>query len=272
MSSYSLTIDINPQERHSVSLNGKTWFGHSIYFDILSQYGLLTPSEREALHWVQQPPKRVKRGEIIKSEACHKGSLLAIQDGWACSSRLTRDGDRKIIDLYLPGDIIGLRDYYQDGGTDQIVMLTEGLIIPAEKCKIDEAMQSSSNLARALLVLAMYQSHLMADRLNNFINHDATTRIAYFILELHTRLNIADPDMRAIFLPLSQQVIGDLLGMTNVHVCRCLNHLESLGLFSRHKESRNIEILNYEKLADIAGFNTAYTKQFLRSSQTAKAH
>lgn len=278
MSSYSMSMDINLQKGHClqdknrVSLNGQSWFGYSIYFDILSRHAPLTRSEREALRGVQQTPTRVKRGGVIKSENCHQGSLLAIQDGWAYSSRLTREGDRKIIDLYLPGDIIGMRDYYQGGGVEQIVMLTEGLIIPAAKTKIDEAMEGSSNLARAFLSLAMYQSHLMADRLNNLINHDATTRIAYFILELHTRLNRTDQDAREVFLPLSQQVIGDLLGMTNVHVCRCLNQLELMGLLSRHRESRILEILDYEKLVDIARFNTAYTHHLPRLSQVAAPH
>jgi CRP-like cAMP-binding protein len=252
-------------------MKSQTWFGCSIFFDILSQYAILTHCDRETLHLTQHNPKRVRRGELIKSDTCHQDSLLAIQDGWAYSSRLTSEGDRKIIDLYLPGDIIGLRDYYQGGNCDQVIMLTEGLIIPAAKSKIDAAMENSSTLARALLAIAMYQSHLMADRLNNLINHDATTRIAYFILELHARLNNTNSGINEVFLPISQQVIGDLLGITNVHVCRCLNHLEYLGLLHRNKENRNLVILNYEELARVARFNTAYAHHSLRASEN-EAH
>jgi len=269
MPSSSLAVDEKLQPKHYTTVSSsQAWFGYSIYFDILSQHGALSRHERETLRMLQGSPKRVRKGEVIKSDTCNNGMLLAIQDGWACSCRLTKDGDRQIIDLYLPGDIVGLRDYQQSGRFDEIIMLTEGLIIPAPKNKIDKAMEGNSKLIHAFLGAAMYQSNIMADRLNNLISHDATTRIAYFILELHARLHLSHPEARDIFFPLSQQVIGDLLGMTNVHVCRCLNHLESLELLHRDKEARNIKILNYEELLSLAGFSTAYIYSYLKPSNT----
>ncbi|RXE47042.1 Crp/Fnr family transcriptional regulator [Chromohalobacter israelensis] len=239
--------------------NGKNQpLGYSIFFHVLSQHKSLTRRDRETLQFLQGAPRRVRKGEIIKSESCNTNSLLAIQDGWACSYRLTNEGERQIIDLYLPGDIVGLRGYHKNGKSDKVVMLTEGLVTPALESKIDKAIEENPRLMHAFLATAMYQSDVMADRLNNLITHDAPTRIAYFILEVQARLNLTKASTKNVHLPLSQKVVGELLGMTNVHVCRCLYHLESLGLISREKENREIKILSHEGLIDLSGFNNSH--------------
>lgn len=258
MASLSVAADRqeNP-ERHFVA-ESQPWHGYAIYYEILSRHASLTIHDREALAALQEAPKRVKKGDVIKNHARNAKYLLALQDGWACSRRIAQNGHRQIIDLYLPGDIVGLRDYHGGSRFDEVAMLTEGLIIPFQKQKLDEMMRKDHHFVQGVLATAMHQSNIMADRLNNLISHDATARLAYFILELHARLNFSHPEVMNLALPLSQQVVGDLLGMTNVHVCRCLSHLESKGLLIRDKNSHDIRISNYTALLALAGFNTAY--------------
>ncbi|OLO04034.1 Crp/Fnr family transcriptional regulator [Salinicola socius] len=238
--------------------NSQPWQGYSLYFEILSRHSPLSITNRETLTELQQAPRRFKKGSVIKNHELNTKYVLAIQNGWACSCRVTEEGKRQIIDLYLPGDIVGLRDYHAGGRFDEVIMLTEGLVIPMHKSQLDLGMQKDHSLVNAVLATSMHQCNIMADRLNNLISHDATTRIAYFILELHARLNLARGEIQELTLPVSQQVIGDLLGMTNVHVCRCLSQLEFQGLLTRDKESRNIRILDYAALLTLAEFNTSY--------------
>ncbi|WP_083387171.1 Crp/Fnr family transcriptional regulator [Salinicola sp. MIT1003] len=252
-----------------VSANSHLWHDYSLYFEIFSHHAPLSISNRETLAELQQAPRRFKKGSVIKNHSLNAKYLLAIQDGWACSCRVTEEGKRQIIDLYLPGDIVGLRDYHTGGRFDEVTMLTDGLVIPMHKSQLDQAMQKDHSLVNAMLAATMHQCNIMADRLNNLISHDATTRLAYFILELHARLNFSRSEMRDLTIPLSQQVIGDLLGMTNVHVCRCLSQLEAKGLLTRDKDSRNIRLLDYPALLTLAGFHTAYLHSCSRTRQRA---
>lgn len=240
------------------SVGARSRNNYSLFFEILSHHSPLSTGNRETLASLQEPPRRFEKGSVIKNSDLNTKHLLAIQDGWACSCRVTGDGKRQIIDLYLPGDIVGLREYHAGGRFDEVVMLTEGLVIPMCKSQLDQLIQQDHNLVNAVLAASTHQCNIMADRLTNLLSHDATTRIAYFILELHARLSFSRAGMRELTLPVSQQVIGDLLGMTNVHVCRCLCQLESQGLLIRDKESRNIRLIDHAALLALAGFSTSY--------------
>ncbi|WP_277811164.1 Crp/Fnr family transcriptional regulator [Chromohalobacter canadensis] len=255
-----LSVDSGPQinTKNKFETDKSPCTGYAVYYEIFSRHTPLNSRDREVLLQIQDPPRRTRKGRVIKSHEINANYLLAIQDGWACSCRITKEGSRQIIDLYLPGDIIGLRDYHSNGHSDEIVMLTEGLIIPMLKPSLDRMMQKEHHLVSAVLAAATHQSNLMADRLNNLISHDATTRLAYFILEMHARLNLSRPDSQDLSLPISQQTIGDLLGMTNVHVCRCLNFLEAQEYVLREKTHHNISILRYDDLIDLSGFSSAY--------------
>jgi len=269
MSSLAEAAGQAPKLSQRLSANTQPWHDYSLFFEIFSHHAPLSISNRETLAELQQSPRRFQKGSVIKNRDLNAKYLLAIQGGWACSCRISEEGKRQIIDLYLPGDIVGLRDYRAGGRFDEVVMLTEGLIIPMQKAQLDQAMQKDHSLVNAMLAASMHQCNIIADRLNNLISHDATTRIAYFILELHARLNFSRTEMKELVLPVSQQVIGDLLGMTNVHVCRCLCQLESQGLLTRDKDSRNIRILEYSELLALAGFSTSYLYSCNRTGQHA---
>ncbi|MDV6319407.1 Crp/Fnr family transcriptional regulator [Chromohalobacter sp. HP20-39] len=278
MSSHSVEIDRHLNANLKLNLGNSTppRDAYSLYYEIFSRHASLISQDRELLLKIQDPPRRVRKGKVIKSHDINANYLLAIQNGWACSCRVTKEGKRQIIDLYLPGDIIGLRDHHAGRHSDEIIMLTEGLVIPMLKSNLDRVTQKGPHLVNAVLAAAVHQSNLMTDRLNNLISHDATTRLAYFILEMHARLNLSRLESQDLSLPISQQTIGDLLSMTNVHVCRCLNILEAKEFLMRNKTSHNIHILKYEDLIEFSGFSTAYSyffkKAFHGFYRTPKTH
>lgn len=57
-------------------------------------------------------------------------------------------------------------------------------------------------------------------------------------------------------LPMTQEQIGDSVGLTAVHVNRSLQHLESEDLIRRNK--RSVWIENWQKLADAGDFDATY--------------
>lgn len=248
----------SPKITQRARVDPPRWRDYSLYFEIFSRHSPLPITNRETLAGMQQTPRRFRKGSVIKGMGLNTEYLLAIQDGWACSYRVTENGNQQIVDLYLPGDIVGLQEYHTGGRFDETVMLTEGLVIPMHEPQLNEMAHKDQSLRDAVFATSTYHHSIMTDRLINLLSHDATARIAHFILELHARLNFSRVEMRELTLPVSQQVIGDLLGMTSVHVCRCLCHLEAQGLLTRDKESRNIRLVDYASLLALAGFSTSY--------------
>ena len=63
-------------------------------------------------------------------------------------------------------------------------------------------------------------------------------------------------DRRAFPLELTQEQIGDALGLTAVHVNRTFGLLRSQGLVRRR--GRSLEVLDWDRLVDAAEFDPAF--------------
>jgi predicted transcriptional regulator len=57
-------------------------------------------------------------------------------------------------------------------------------------------------------------------------------------------------------LPMTQEQLADVLGLTSVHVNRTLQALEQQKLIRRHK--RSVTIGDWQKLADAGDFDPTY--------------
>jgi hypothetical protein len=79
------------------------------------------------------------------------------------------------------------------------------------------------------------------------------TRIATLLLDIRSRLRIVDGVDGSVFeLPLTQQDLGDSVGLTKAHVNRSLKALQATGLIER--EGKIIRITDVNALADLVGF------------------
>ncbi|GHB34187.1 Crp/Fnr family transcriptional regulator [Salinicola rhizosphaerae] len=266
MTSLAAAMEHDESLKNAVPINLDRGSRYALYYEILSRHCTLAPHHRERLIRLQQSPRRVAKDDTIIGHGQSTKTLYAVQQGWACSRRVSRDGHGQIIDLYLPGDIVGLRDY-QGGRFDEVTMLTDGLLIPVQKPHLEQVTRQNPDLAEALLAVALHQGNIITDRLNNLLGHDAITRLAHFLMELNARLNTFGPDSDRLALPISQQVIGDLLGMTNVHVCRCMSSLQTQRLLRRNAEPRSIQLLNRTALIELSGFAMSYLFTCMRRGQ-----
>jgi CRP-like cAMP-binding protein len=82
--------------------------------------------------------------------------------------------------------------------------------------------------------------------------------VAFLLLELFHRIRLQmphsfDPVKNAIDFPLTQEDIGDAVGLTNIHVNRVLREFHKQDLIECRQ--RKLRILNEEYLADMAGFD-----------------
>ena len=81
---------------------------------------------------------------------------------------------------------------------------------------------------------------------------DGTARIAGMLIHLFDRLSaLGQADGGAIPMPLTQGQIGDLVGLTPVHVSRRLGDMERAGLIQRG--SKTITLADSERLRALAG-------------------
>jgi CRP-like cAMP-binding protein len=144
---------------------------------------------------------------------------------------------RAIIDIYLPGDFIGLDAAFKTRPIENVLTLTsvEGQAIGARTLLSDAMVSPSAALFVAWLLGRRQQR---ADRLLAAISGcDARGRLAMMVLDLHQRLRARKLITQDTFnMPLTQQHIGEYLGLTVVHVNRVLKSLrvDRIASLERH--------------------------------------
>ncbi len=176
-----------------------------------------------------------------------------VLSGWACQQRMLGDGRRQIISLLLPGDVIGGLEPLDLRADHSVVALTQ--VITVDATALVKAIASGDpayrGLARAARLLALGETALMRDQIVRLGRQTAYERMVHFLLELHARLKaagLATPDTFA--LPLTQEVLADVLGLSVVHTNRVMQQVRHDGLLETR--SGQVKILDLQAMRTVA--------------------
>jgi CRP/FNR family transcriptional regulator len=158
--------------------------------------------------------------------------LYVVLDGWLILHRILEDGRRQILDFALPGAVIGYRT-----GSDAAFEFSAEAVTPSSVAVIPLARIASllreGSAASLTLLSALNEALLGAfDSLTDIGRRTAREAVAHFLLRMSRRIRRAGHAGRgdALPFPLTQEHIGDALGLTAVHVCRTLRTLRADGL------------------------------------------
>lgn len=179
-----------------------------------------------------------------------------IENGFAMRYHLLHDGRRQVLSIVIPGDIVGLAETFFEHSPKTVCSLTEMKIQRLHQEKFLEICASAPRLAIAMICYLASQLGLYYERLTEIGRKSPLERTAHFLLRLHSRLRaIGYATENAFEMPLSQEVIGDLLGLSGPHVNRMLHRLRSEGLIATQR--RQIELLDLEGLRRLSEFALA---------------
>ncbi|RSX87042.1 Crp/Fnr family transcriptional regulator, partial [Sphingomonas koreensis] len=151
------------------------------------------------------------------------GKLYTLYAGWAYRYKLTPTGQRQIIDILLPGSLIGLQQLMLGDSESGVESLTPVTLCVLTGRNIDELFQRQSQLSEAM-VFALMEDQRRADRRIALVaKQNGAERLAYFLLELVDRLVALDLGHDAMsYFPLQRRHLADLLGLSETHVSRSM--------------------------------------------------
>ena len=123
-----------------------------------------------------------------------------------------------------------------------------------------EAFQASPRLGLALNWLAGMDERQLDEQIMRIGKRGAAERMAHLFLELHKRqMHVGIADWEARFLPLTQPILADTLGMSHVHANRSFRTLVREGMVSLR--DHDICLLDINELAEVADFDAAYLQR-----------
>jgi CRP-like cAMP-binding protein len=176
-----------------------------------------------------------------------------VERGFAMRYRLLHDGRRQVLSIATPGDIIGLGCTFLAASPKSVCSLSEMQVQRVAVAKFLEIASRAPLLSIAMMCYLAQQLDLYYDRLVETGRQSPLERVAHFLLRFHAKLEDAGCASGDSFdMPLSQEVIGDLLGLSAPHVNRMFHQLRSDGLISMHR--RHIELTDIEGLRRLSEF------------------
>lgn len=199
----------------------------------LAGYAPLSAAERAQLSTLELQCRFVPGKELLDLGAVDGGATWLIGSGWTYSYDLLADGRRQIIGFHLPGDLIGHGGLLVTGGRHLHATNGDCLLCSLNQAALAELLRGRTTLADALRWAAARDAAIIEQHLVSIGRRSADARLAHLLLELGDRLEaVRLADSGGYRCPLTQELIADALGLTNVHVNRLLRRLRDRGLLT----------------------------------------
>jgi CRP-like cAMP-binding protein len=203
--------------------------------------------------------RTVRPGQEIVSEGRRCSAVFLITEGVAIRYRILRDGQRQILNVVLPGDFAGIVSCHFESALYSVKTLTHVTLSPIPLPRFLGLFDSHPNLAANLFWRFSCESTMLAERLIAIGRRPARERVAHFLLEMLARLQaVGLADERSYRLPLTQEMIGDALGLSIPYLNRVLHDLRDEGL-ARIK-GQFVFIDAPDQLAALADFEHGYLR------------
>jgi CRP-like cAMP-binding protein len=216
----------------------------------------LKPTEEEAIRSLK--PTSFSPGSVLSSPS-NPGAYIVLS-GW-CARRLGQGArDSRAALLVLPGDGIGLHAPHWAADELPVVALTPVIVAQAAELKrvLQQFPGAHPQLAEACRLATESEQQYCLNALSRLGQQSASQRIAHLLLEVRTRLaQVGLAGENSFPLPISQNIIAQLLGLSLVHLNRTLRQMRQEGLIQL--DAGRVKLLKPEVLASLSG--AAWTPQ-----------
>ena len=184
-------------------------------------------------------------------------SIYILQKGWAVRYRSVEDGCRQILNFMLPGDIFDLQALADLKADHDVATVTQCKFLVIDSHAFLRSLRQNGEVATAFWWAAVQEESILREQLLRVGRLHARERIGHLLLELRCRMAVCDGHMSEAFdFPISRVDIADALGLTPVHVSRCMRSLRERQLVE--ESGGRMKILDARRLAEQSYFSPDY--------------
>lgn len=218
----------------------------------------LTEDDVEAIRGLSVSIKVLQAGEDIVRERDKPTHAAFILEGWAYAYKLIEQGKRQILQFFFPGDLPDVLNLRMKVSDFSLATLTQATIAFIPYRELDIVTLRHSTVMAALWELTLVDAGIFREWMTNLGSRPAHQRLAHLFCEFYVKQRALDmTDNECCACPLTQEMIGDALGITSVHVNRVLKDLRKDGLtFSGGRLSSS----SWPRLMSYANFDPAYLR------------
>jgi CRP-like cAMP-binding protein len=176
-------------------------------------------------------------------------------DGWLLLYRNHSDGSRQGMRVALPGDFVGYAPLSESSYSHGALAITKVTVCGFRQGDLHAMIDSHADIARHITAI---QARYLATCESNVLGlgrKSAEQRIAHAVADLYHRLDQRaeiDAATHGMPFPLTQEMLGELTGLTPVHTNRVLRKLRTEGVMIA--ERQRVRILDFDRLLEIAEY------------------
>jgi CRP-like cAMP-binding protein len=225
----------------------------------LSQFAPLSHKDIGLLEALCLPEERSRAEVNIVVEGETPRSLFVVTRGMACRYRLMPDGRRQILTILLPGDLFGLPRFLLHPMDHSVAAIGPTRIAAIGREAAIDIIANHPRIGAALWWSVMQEEAMLRERIVALGRRSARGRVAYLLCEIVWRQRaVGIAEDHAVRLPFTQTDLGDMLGLTSVHINRVLQGFRRDELITLDR--RRLTLLDTERLQAIAGLTPEYLK------------
>ena len=229
--------------------------------DKLSAYIPLSSAEVSFLRDLHRSRREFDRHRDIIAQGRPYRAVFILCEGFVWRYKILPDGKRQLLSFGLPGDLIGFPAAFYENAVNATGSLTDVVVATVPFAALQDLFVKFPRIAMALYWMAAREAAIYGERIVDIGRRSAYERLAHLILELLIRLRaVGLAEERSYVLPLTQELMADVLGLSGPHVSRMLRSMREERLVTI--EGRQLTVIDLESLTVLAGFDGDYLARF----------
>jgi CRP-like cAMP-binding protein len=200
----------------------------------LQQLFPLTPEEENLLDHTCSRIVQFPADKDIVTEGDKPSDCNLLLEGTVCRYRILEDGRRQIFSFHIPGDIFDAQSFLLETMDHSVASLTPCKIALIPHTTMRQITESYPRIGRAIWKDTLVDAAIFREWMASIGRRSAYQRIAHLMCEMVVKLHavgLAD-DHHRIDWPMTQNEMGDALGLSLVHVNRTLQELRGEELIT----------------------------------------
>ncbi|WP_279479859.1 Crp/Fnr family transcriptional regulator [Aureimonas sp. SK2] len=236
----------------------------------LSAHRTLGPKERDLISHLSWRVEELPARQTFIHDGDKPAHSCLVLAGVVARTQYTAGGQRQILSVHIPGDMPDLQSLHI-GRMDhdlETVSATQIAFIPHKDlnhlCAISQTLNATF-WRESLIDAALHRAAIFRNA-----QLDADSRLAHFLCEMHFRHKaVGLVDEEGFSFPLSQELMGEVLGLTIVSINRSSQTLRSLDLIRMQKG--HIQVLDVDGLVRFGQFDGTFLHQRFDHETLARA-
>lgn len=215
------------------------------------------PDDLLALQTLPYTLRNYRVNQTVIREGDRPSECCLIVEGFCIRSKTIADGKRQILSIHLPGDLPDLQNLHLTTMDHDLVALSDCTLAFVGHAVLKDLIRTRPTVGDIFWRDTLLDAAVFREWIVNVGQRAAHSRLAHLIVELRERLRLIGRVAGNTFaMPLTQEQLGEAMGVTSVHTNRIIRQLRIDGVLEFQRGS--VTILNERKLQELAQFDGRY--------------